>query len=74
MSPSADPFGQLAWRKATKSGPQGNCVEVAPLPGGVAVRHSRQPDGPVIAYTAAEWDAFLDGAKRGEFDDLARDE
>jgi hypothetical protein len=60
----------LAWRKATKSGSAG-CVEVAPLAdGGVAVRDSKDPDGPILRYTPVEWDAFLDGARKGEFDSL----
>jgi hypothetical protein len=36
----------------------------------VAVRDSKNPNGPVLNYTTAEWRAFLDGAKKGEFDDL----
>ena len=59
-----------AWVKSSHSGPTGgNCVELAHLPGGrVAVRHSREPDGPALVFTPAEWDAFLAGAKDGEFD------
>jgi hypothetical protein len=38
--------------------------------GMVAVRDSKDPDGPVLLYTRAEWRAFLHGAKAGEFDDL----
>jgi len=57
-----------AWVKSSYSGPQGNCVEVAHLPGGeVAMRNSRQPDGPALIFTRAEWDAFLSGARDGEF-------
>ena len=59
----------LAWRTARRSNGT-NCVEVAQVPDGVALRNSRTPDGPVIVYTAAEFAAFLDGARRGEFDDL----
>lgn len=60
----------LTWRKSSFSGGSGgNCVEVAGLPdGGTAVRHSQDPTGPTIVYTAAEWDAFLKGVKVGEFD------
>jgi Domain of unknown function (DUF397) len=58
-----------AWRTAKKSG-GGNCVEVAPDSGLVAVRDSKDRDGPVLRFTATEWDAFLDGVRRGEFDDL----
>ncbi|MFI6030510.1 DUF397 domain-containing protein [Amycolatopsis magusensis] len=62
----------LTWRKASKSGGQGNCVELAALPNGnVAVRNSRFPNGPHLEYTRAEIGAFIDGAKLGEFDDLA---
>jgi hypothetical protein len=61
---------KLAWRKASASLPDDNCVELAPHAGGVAVRDSKDPNGPVLRYTAAEWRAFLHGAKHGEFDDL----
>ena len=59
-----------AWVKSSYSGPTGgNCVELAHLPGGrVAVRHSRAPGGPALVFTPAEWDAFLAGARDGEFD------
>ncbi|ODU02130.1 MAG: DUF397 domain-containing protein [Pseudonocardia sp. SCN 72-86] len=62
----------LTWRKASASNPSGDCVEVAALPGGdVAVRNSRDPDGPALVYTRAEIAAFVAGARAGEFDDLA---
>jgi hypothetical protein len=61
---------ELDWRTATRSG-GGNCVEVAPCHGMVAVRNSREPLGLILLYTADEWTAFIDGAKRGEFDHLA---
>jgi hypothetical protein len=59
----------VAWVKSRRSGPTGgNCVEVAFLPGGnVAMRNSRQPDGPALIFTTAEWDAFIGGARDGEF-------
>lgn len=57
------------WRKSTFSNPSGNCVEAAQLPAGeVAVRNSRFPDGPALVFTRAEWDAFLLGARAGDFD------
>jgi hypothetical protein len=60
----------LSFRKATASSNGGNCVEVALLPdGGRAVRDSKDQQGPVLRFTRAEWSAFLDGAKGGEFDD-----
>jgi Domain of unknown function (DUF397) len=57
------------WVKSSYSGPTGgNCVEVAFLTGGeVAMRNSRDPDGAALIFTSAEWDAFLRGARDGEF-------
>jgi hypothetical protein len=59
----------LAWRVATRSG-GGNCVQVAKANDLIAVRNSRNPEGEIIFYTGPEFAAFLDGAKKGEFDDL----
>jgi hypothetical protein len=48
-----------------------NCVEVAAVDGGIAVRDSKDPAGPVLHFTHGEMLAFLQGAKAGEFDDMA---
>jgi len=60
----------LTWRKSSHSaGNGGECVEVATLPeGGRAVRDSKDPDGPALRFTDAEWKAFLAGAREGQFD------
>ncbi|MGC5032596.1 DUF397 domain-containing protein [Micromonospora sp. DT229] len=49
------------WRKSTRSnGGGGACVEVADnLPGVVAVRDSKDPTGPVLAFTPKSWQAFV---------------
>jgi len=35
----------------------------------VAMRQSSQPDGTVLVFTPGEWDAFVAGARDGEFDE-----
>jgi Domain of unknown function (DUF397) len=57
----------LSWVKSSYSGGQGgNCVEVAALPdGGRAVRDSKDPGGPVLAFAAGQWEAFVRGIKDG---------
>lgn len=71
-TPAAAPRG-VSWRKSRHSNSQGTCVELAGLPGGaVALRSSRHPDGPALVFSSAEIDAFIRGAKDGEFDDLLR--
>jgi Domain of unknown function (DUF397) len=48
------------WHKSSHSGANGgNCVEVArTLPAAVAVRDSKDPDGPKLIFTPADWTAF----------------
>ncbi len=61
---------ELVWRKSSYSGGNGgDCVEVAVTPGGGrAVRDSKDPHGPVLEFTKAEWMAFLAGARDRQFD------
>ncbi|WP_340137767.1 DUF397 domain-containing protein [Bailinhaonella thermotolerans] len=37
------------------------------------MRDSKNPDGPVLAFTPSEWEAFTLGVKDGEFDDMVED-
>jgi Domain of unknown function (DUF397) len=60
----------LSWRKSSYSASNGGaCVEVADAQAArVAVRDSKDPQGPVLAFTPDEWQAFTAGVKAGEFD------
>ena len=63
---------QKSWLKSSFSNLNGNCVEVCRvLPDCIAVRDTKDNGaGPVLIFTEAEWDAFVAGAKEGEFDNL----
>lgn len=68
---SAACLREADWLKSRVSNPSGNCVELAELPcGEIAIRNSRFPDGPALLYTRAEIDAFIKGAKDGDFDHM----
>jgi uncharacterized protein DUF397 len=54
-----------AWRKSTHSGTNGNCVEVAGRPGVVAVRDSKDPDGPALVMVPRAWRVFAAQVKSG---------
>lgn len=58
------------WRKSTYSGGNGgNCVEVAGnLPGVVAVRDSKNPDGPKLTFGPQSWASFMAAIKAGSYD------
>ena len=64
----------MTWQKSRRSNPSGNCVELAQLPGGagIAMRNSRDPEGPVLVYTPDEIAAFILGAQDGDFDNFVR--
>ena len=58
-----------AWRKSIHSSGNGNCVEVARnLPGIVAVRDSKDPEGPALTTGPADWAAFTAYVSAGAFD------
>jgi uncharacterized protein DUF397 len=57
------------WRKARRSTDNGgNCVELAALPEGTAVRDSKNPTGPALAFTRDEWRRFTGRVRRGAHD------
>ena len=58
------PLGGLTWRKSSYSGDQGgDCLEIAELPGAtVAVRDSKTPTGPTLAFPPAAFTSFVEWA------------
>jgi NAD-dependent dihydropyrimidine dehydrogenase PreA subunit len=60
------------WIKARKSGGNGgSCVEMRRHDNAIEIRDTKNNGaGPVLTFTPAEFDAWLDGARRGEFDHL----
>ena len=56
------------WRTSTSSGGNGSWVEVASnLPGIIAVRDSKDRQGPALVFTPDEWTAFLAGVRADQF-------
>jgi hypothetical protein len=49
---------QLAWRVATYTGGNGDCVEVADDAGAVVVRDTKDRDGGTLAFTGSAWGRF----------------
>lgn len=58
----------LTWRKSTRSGAAGHCVEVADAPATVLVRDSKDVTGPVLTFDRSTWAGFIAGVRAGEFD------
>ncbi|MFI1461728.1 DUF397 domain-containing protein [Nocardia carnea] len=68
-SPSSQ--DEIAWRKSSFSGPNGNCVELGSFPGDrIGMRNSRDPQGAVLICTRAEFAALLHDIKGGRLDSL----
>ncbi len=56
----------MNWRKSSYSNnPQGECVEIATLPSGAAVRDSKDSDGPILRFSADAWRNFIRDIKGG---------
>lgn len=59
----------VAWTRSTRSMANGNCVEIAGLPGeAIGVRDSKNPRGHVLQFAPAQWDSFVASVREGRFD------
>ena len=56
------------WRKSSYSGSASDCVEVAFVGEGVATRDSKDPNGPALVFTRAEWATFLNALRTDHLD------
>jgi hypothetical protein len=54
----------VRWHKSSHSSANGQCVEVAPVAGAIAVRDSKNLAGPELVFTRTAWVAFVEGLKR----------
>jgi hypothetical protein len=62
--------GTTPWIKASASDQSGQCAEMRRHTGMVELRDTKDREGPVLRFTSAEFAAWLDGARNGEFDHL----
>jgi hypothetical protein len=67
-------FSDTDWIISSRStGNGGSCVQARRHNGLIEVRNSKSPDAGTVRFTLEEWDSFLDGAKKDEFDRLLTD-
>jgi len=62
-------LGRAKWQRAAGPTADGEGhIEVAFVDDLIGMRSSADPDGPMLVFTQDEWDAFVGGARDGEFD------
>jgi hypothetical protein len=59
-------LARALWQKSTHSGGNGSCVEIADLGTAVAVRDSKDPNGPKLLFAVDQWRSFTDSVKAGD--------
>jgi Domain of unknown function (DUF397) len=61
-------IGRSGWRKSSRCIEGNCCVEVAMTDWAVAVRDSKDPSGPVLAFDPTVWQVFMDEVRAGMLD------
>ena len=68
MAPPEVDLSRAVWRKSARSNNGGACIEVATnLPGIVAIRDSKNPDGPTLTVSPDDWRTFIRQLKHQQF-------
>lgn len=62
-------LGNLSWRVALQCN-GGSCIQVAATGNKIVIGDSKSPGGPFLTYSQNEWIAFVEGVRRGDFNDL----
>jgi hypothetical protein len=62
-------LSQAVWRKSSRSGQNGACVEVGTVAGAIAVRDSKHPNGPKLLFSLRGWQTFAGQLAHGQLTD-----
>ncbi|GGO84014.1 DUF397 domain-containing protein [Wenjunlia tyrosinilytica] len=69
-APSSAALSVERWKRSSHSTGANNCVETAVLGTEVlAVRDSKDPQGPALLFASSAWSAFVAAVRTGAFDD-----
>jgi Domain of unknown function (DUF397) len=60
-------LSNAVWRRGSRCSGN-NCMEIAFVDNRIAMRDSKDEQGPVLMFASSEWHAFLRGVRNGEFD------
>jgi predicted secreted Zn-dependent protease len=62
-------LGKITWKVAQKCN-EGGCIRVASQSDQILIGDSKNPSGLVLSYTRDEWNAFVEGVRHGDFDEV----
>jgi hypothetical protein len=62
-------LGTITWKVARRCN-SATCIRVASQNDQILIGDSKNPSGPVLSYTRDEWNAFVEGIRYGDFDEI----